>query len=85
MSDFHSARSLLLIMESQFNLCKCSALKQGTAQVRSLRMLFELFTAVSFSILEGDGRRHTLAHLEAVKYYFKLLGIVLMRKLVATD
>ena len=48
-------------------------------------MLFELFSAVSFGILEGDGRRHTLAHLEAVKYYFKLLGIVSMRKLVAID
>ena len=48
-------------------------------------MLFELFAAVSFGILEGDGRRHTLAHLEAVKYYFKLLGIVLMRKIVAID
>ena len=74
-----SPRSLLLIIGCQFNFCKSSK----TAY--RLRMLFELFAAVSFGILEGDGRRHTLAHLEAVKYYFKLLGIVLMRKIVAID
>ena len=74
---FKSAGSLLSIMEA--SLISASPLKQHTAQVRSPRMLFELFAAVSFGILEGDGRRHTLAHLEAVKYYLKLLGIVLMR------
>ena len=36
-----------------------SPLKQHTAQVRSPRMLFELFAGISFGILEGGRRRRT--------------------------
>ena len=41
------------------SLIFASPLKQHTAQVRSPRMLFELFAAVSFGILEGNRRRRT--------------------------
>ena len=41
------------------SLIFASPLKQHTAQVRSPRMLFELFAAVSFGILEGDRIRRT--------------------------
>ena len=41
------------------SLISASPLKQHTAQVRCPCMLFELFAAVSFGILEGHSRRCT--------------------------
>ena len=40
------------------SLISTSRLKQHTAQVRSPRILFELFGAISCGILGGDRRRH---------------------------
>ena len=46
------------------SLISASPLKQHTAQVRCPRMLFELFAAVSFGILEGHSRRCTHSPVE---------------------